>query len=575
MNPLNPKQMDRLQESIKWSNKRLRIPRKKRIEAVKLFVGFHHTEDGLQKRVPVNMLALAVIIYVRLLAARAPRAMFSTNVVELKPTAANMELAINMIPEEIKLGDTFQQMVLEALFSPWGIVKCGLHTVGQVLGHSYGEPFVDNVSLDDYFIDMNAKHRDKIDYEGNDYWLDYEEVMESKWADKKALKDLKPDDYTTRGEEGEDRAATTRAREDGKTFSDNLWMRDVWLPDESLLVTYGIRSKRVFSAVEWTGPERGPYYKLGFTAVPDSLLPLPPVALWRDLHELGNALFRKLDNQAVGQKSVQGFSGGDGESVENFRAAKDQDGITYTGPKPELLTTPGVDQKTLAFFMQVQQLSSYVAGNLDSLGGLAPQTATVGQDKLISEASGAQLRDMSAKVIAVARDVFKALAYYEWNDPVKRRTLEKPIPGMPDTTIPVEFSKKSKKGKFSSYDLDIDVYSLQDDSPTLRLQKLMAFVERLVLPLAPLIEQVGGSIDVQTILQRAAEYADLPDASELVTFMDQPSVGASGPKPAGKPAHTTRETIRSGRPGATPRGASQNMQQLLMGGNPGGDPAAQ
>jgi len=576
MNPLNPKQMERLQESIKWSNRRLRVPRQKRIEAVKLFVGFHHTEDGLQKRVPVNMLALAVIIYVRLLAARAPRAMFSTNIVELKPTAANMELAINMIPEEIKLGDTFQQMVLEALFSPWGIVKCGLHTVGQALGHSYGEPFVDNVSLDDYFIDMNAKHRDKIDYEGNDYWLDYEEVMESKWADKKALKGLEPDDYTTRGEEGENRAVTTRAREDGKTFSDKLWMRDVWLPDESLLLTYGIRNKRVFNVVEWTGPERGPYYKLGFTAVPDSLLPLPPVGLWRDLHELGNALFRKLDNQAVGQKAVMGFPGGNEEAATNFKNAKDQDGITFpAGGKPELLATPGVDQKTLAFFMQVQQLSSYVAGNLDSLGGLAPQTSTVGQDKLISEASGAQLRDMSAKVIAVARDVFKALAYYEWNDPVKRRTLEKPIPGIPDTTIPVEFSKRSKKGGFSSYNLDIDVYSLQDDSPTLRLQKLMAFVERLVLPLAPLIEQVGGSIDVQAILRKAAEYADLPDASDIVTFMDQPPVAGAGPQASRKPANTTRTYERAGRPGATPRSANQNMQQLLMGGNPGGDPAAQ
>lgn len=572
MNPLNEKQMERLQESIKWSTKQLKFPREKRVEAVKLFAGFHYTEGGSKRQSPVNTLAMAVMIYVRLLAPRAPRALFSTRIVDLKPTAANMELAINMIPDEIKLGDTFQQMVLEALFSPWGIVKCGLHTVGQALGHSYGEPFVDNVTLDDYFVDMNAKRMDKIDYEGNDYWLDYDEVMESKWADKKSLKDLKPDDFTSRGEDNEDRAETTTHDENGKTYNDKLWIRDVWLPSEDLLVTYAIKSRKVLNVVEWEGQDRGPYYKLGFAPVPGNLLPLPPVGLWRDLHELGNALFRKLSNQASGQKAVMAFRGGDNEDVETFQGAKDQSGITYTGTKPELLTTPGVDQKTLAFFMQVKDLSNWVAGNLDSLGGLGAQTSTVGQDKLISEAANAQLRNMSAKMIDVARDVFKALAYYEWNDPIKRRTLEKPVPGI-DMKLPIEFSKKSKKGKFDSYELDIDVYSLQDDSPTLRLQKLSAYVERFVIPLAPLIEKMGGTIDVQEILKQAAKYGDMPDGSELVMFVDQPPVTGAGQSSgsATKPANTTRQYDRISSAGQTPAGASANMQQILMGANPGGD----
>jgi hypothetical protein len=145
-------------------------------------------------------------------------------------------------------------------------------------------------------------------------------------------------------------------------------------------------------------------------------------------------------------------------------------------------------------------------------------------------------------------------------------------------TINVDFTRKSKKGKFDSYNLDIDVHSLQDDSPSLRLQKLMTFVERLVLPLAPLIQQVGGSIDVQAILQQAAKYADMPDASELVTFMDQPPVAGAGQasEPAGKPANTTRQYDRVSSAGQTPGGASANMQQILMAGNQGGgQPPAQ
>jgi hypothetical protein len=301
---------------------------------------------------------------------------------------------------------------------------------------------------------------------------------------------------------------------------------------------------------------------------------LPPVGLWRDLHELGNSLFRKLENQADGQKAVMAFRGGQNEDAENFKNAKDQSGITYTSSKPELLATPGVDSKTLAFFLQVQTLSSYVAGNLDSLGGLAPITSTVGQDKLISEAAGAQMRDMSAKTIAVTRDIFKALAYYEWNDPIKQRTLEKQIPGI-DMTIPVKWNSRSKKGKFSSYELDVDVYSMQDDSPSLRLQKLMTFVERLVIPLAPMIQQVGGNIDVQAILRQAAKYADMPDAAEIVTFMDQLPQAGGGQEPASMPSNITRTYERVGRSGQTKRGADANLQQLLMGGDPGGTPDGQ
>jgi len=477
--------------------------------------------------------------------------MFTTKIPELKPTAANMELAINQIPDEINLGGTLKRMVLEALFSPWGIVKCGLHTVGQALGHDVGSPFVDIVTMDDHFIDMNAKHMDNIDYEGNDYWVDYEEVMESSWANKKALKDLKPDDYTTRGDGGEDRADTVGHKDESETFSDKLWMRDVWLPSEKLLVTMHIKSDRIFKVVEWDEPERGPYYKLGFTDTPGQLLPLPPVGLWRDLHSLGNSLFRKLENQAEGQKAVMAFPGGSNEGAQNFKGAKDGDGITYpAGLKPDMISTPGVDQKTLAFFMQVQQLSSYVAGNLDSLGGLAPQTSTVGQDKLISDSASAQLNGMRDSTVAVSKDIFEALAYYEWNDPIKRRTLDKPIPGMPGQTIPVKFGRKDKKGKLGLYALDIDVFSQQDNSPSIRLQKLMTFVERLVVPLAPMIAQVGGTIDVQEILRQAAKYADMPDASELVTFMDPPSDTVSAP------------TRSSSLWGATPVGTRQHPAEV-------------
>ena len=569
MSLLPEKQFSRLREAVDWSSKQLEFQRRKRLEAVKEFTGFHYAEGGNAKRNPVNMLALATQIYVRQLAARSPRVLITTKRSDLRPTATNMELAINQIPDEIGLDSTFRRFVLEAMFAV-GVVKVGLHAVGSALGHAYGESFVDVITLDDYFCDMTAKRFDLIDFEGNDYWLNYDEVMDSDWINKSARADLKPDEYTNNGANGENRAEGIVTSNSAQQYKQKLWLRDVWLPSDGLVVTYGVKSQRILNVVEWEGPAMGPYHKLGFSDVPGNLLPLPPVSLWRDLHELANALFRKLGNQADGQKSVLGFQGGDPEGPEDFKKASDGDGIRFSGPEPKELKTSGVDAKTLAFFMQCRDLYSYFAGNLDSLGGLAPMTQTVGQDRLLSEAAGAQLRDMAVKTVDSIREVFRALAYYEWHDPIKRRMLQKPIPNT-DMKVMVEWNREAKKGDFSLYDLNIDVYSMQDDSPGIKLQKLGAVMQQYILPLAPLIQQAGGTIDAQAIVRDVARLTAMPEIGEYVQFMQQQLDNAAGLEPARMPAQTTRTYERVGRPGMSRQGASDAMQQLLMGGDPGGD----
>lgn len=566
---LDETKFKRLRDSINWSNRQLNTPRKKRIEAIKQFVGSHYNDGGAEKRVPTNLLKLAVDIYVRQLAARSPRVMYSTKVLELLPTAENLALAINQIPDEINLTATLRRLVTEALFS-MGIAKVGLHSVGKMLGHEYGQPFVDVVTIDDYFCDMSAKHMDAIQYEGNDYWLDYDELMESDWLDKNK-RDLKPDEYTIIGEQGEDRAEGVAQSESAQLYREKIWLRDVWLPDEKIVVTYGVKSERILKTVDWDGPACGPYPKLGFSDVPGNLLPLAPVAVWYDLHDLGNALFRKLANQADGQKTVYGFNGASDESVEDLRRAKDGEGIPFTGPPPTAIRVCGIEQTTLAFYLQCRDLYSYFTGNLDSLGGLAPMTETVGQDRLLSEAASAQLRGMADQTVDFTRHIFTSIAWYEWNDPVLSRTIQKPIPGT-DLTIPVQFGRAEKIGSFDLYDLHIDVFSMQDDSPGLKLQKLGMVMQQYVMPMAPMIEAAGGTIDVQAILKLVSRYTDLPELAEIVVFTDNPNLNKT--QGSQMPADTTRTYERVSRPGATERGKSQILQQALLGGTPQDSEAA-
>jgi hypothetical protein len=276
-----------------------------------------------------------------------------------------------------------------------------------------------------------------------------------------------------------------------------------------------------------------------------------------------------LRNQAVSQKTVLGFPGGDDEGAQNFQNASDGDGITTKGPKPEKLTAGGVDPTSLAFFMNTRDLFSYFASNMDSLGGLGAQSDTVGQDKLISAASGAQLRDMSSQVVDFSKNIFRSLGYYEWNDLVRTRELERPIPGT-NVSFVVPWNRDSRAGKFNMYDLEIDVFSLQDDSPSIRLQKLGLIVKEYLIPLMPMIQQAGGSVNIKSILEALAKYSDFPEIEEFVTFSDGFSTDDVGNKSVGSstPGNTTHTSERVSRPGASDRGKSQILQQAALGGTP-------
>jgi hypothetical protein len=560
----------KLTDSIDWANRELEKPRRERISSIRQFVGSHYATNGSEKKVPVNFLKLAVDIYVRQLAARAPRVLISTKFPELKPTAANLQLAVNQIPEEIGLTATLRRLVTEALFSV-GIVKTGLHTVGEVMGLPYGEPFVDVVTLDDWFCDMSAKRMDLIQYCGNDYWLPFEEFMDSGFVKRKDRGFLSPDEYSVVDEQGQESGEGISAGESADVYKDRIHLRDVWLPQERVMITYAVTKKRKINDADWEGPEKGPYSVLGYTDVPSNLLPLAPVAVWRDLHELANVVFRKLSNQADGQKSVLGFNSTDEEDIKAFQAAADGDGIPYHGGKPETLTAGGVNNTTLAFYLQVRDLYSYFAGNLDSLGGLAPLTETVGQDKLLSEAASSQLADMSSQTIEVVKGIFRSLAWYEWEDPVGTRTLEKKIPGT-ELSIPVEWNSEAKQGGFELYDLDLDVFSLVDDSPGTKLQKFAMVLERFVAPMMPDINAAGGNLDAQFILRTIAKWSNLPEVGEMIQWQDQLPQQSSEGTPRRALASSAKKTgegrISSSKQGATPRGNSQVLQQVLTGANP-------
>jgi len=564
------KNLNQLQKAVESSVRELATPRKKRVEAIRQYTGSHYSDGGSEKRVPVNFLELAVTIYARQLAARAPRVMITAKDPALRPYAASMELAVNMVPDEIGLADTLRKAVVEAMFS-FAIIKVGVcRKDSSAYGVESGETFADLVSLDDYFCDMSAKSRATMQFEGNDYWASLEDVRAMYDGDSE---EIQPDKYTIIGEQGETRAESVSKSEIFETYEDKVWLRDVWLVKERKMLTYAVKSQKQIRIVDWKGPKCGPYHVLGFNDVPGNVLPLPPVALWRDLHELGNNLFRKLGRQADAKKTVAAFQAGDTESIDALKNASDGDGIRYNGQMPEAITVGGIDNASLAFFLQVKDLASYFGGNLDALGGLAAQSDTVGQDRLLTEAASSRVKNMAERTIEFAESVFYAIAFYEWTDPTSNRSITKTVPGT-DISVPTVWNNSKKKGKFEDYNFEIDVYSMQDDSPGTRLQKLGTALERFVFPIMPVLEASGGQIDVNALVSTVAKLGNIPELTDIVKFSvpKEPEMMPGGANNApraeapGMPNNTTRTYVRQSRPGATKSGKDDVLSRILMGG---------
>lgn len=566
----------RMRDAVDWSIRNMETIRKNRIAAIKEYVGYHYTDNGSNRRVPVNLIELAVTIYIRLLAARAPHCLVTTQLAMLRPFAANLELFINQVPAEIGLSSTMKRAVLDAIFG-LGIVKVGVARNGrEVEGVPYSEPFVDIVQLDDYFVDMSARSWDEIDFEGNSYWMSIDEAREVF-----NRQDLQADEDSGTSDSNAEAAHSVSIDETATVVYDRIRLRDVYMCKTGRIITYSVTSGEVLRDEPWDGPEGTPFVKLFFEEVPGNLMPLAPVAIWQDLHDLGNALFRKLGKQADAKKTVYAFRGGNDDDVDRFKRAKDGDGIRFDGAQPEAMTVGGVDQTSLAFFLQVRDTYNTMAGNLDSLGGLSPQAGTATQDKLLNEAASSRIRAMAEATTDFAKEIFKRLAWYLWTDPVRSSRAMKMADEAMGIGVPIEWTPETRDGDFIDYNFDIDVFSMQDDTPALRVERFGTLFERFIIPLSQQMQMQGAQLNIKEIIEFLAKNTNTPELLNFVTFpepyvtqMRQPIGNPNPDYVSTKPAITKRTYERVNRPGASRSGKDYALSQLLLGGKPQQDEAA-
>jgi hypothetical protein len=196
MDPSNKNHMARLRKGMEFSTKKLRPFRRNRYDAIKSFVGKNYSDDGSSVKMPVNMVSLGVNVYLRNLISYCPAFLITTAYEDLKARAYDFELAMNHLAKEIKLGETMQTVILDALFCI-GIMKVGIEysdNADEAFGvfHDSGQPFADPVHLDNWVHDMTATVFEEVNYAGDYYRIPYDYAMESNYFDENAKKRIQP-----------------------------------------------------------------------------------------------------------------------------------------------------------------------------------------------------------------------------------------------------------------------------------------------------------------------------------------------------------------------------------------------
>jgi hypothetical protein len=569
----------------------LRRFRQERMNAVRLYLGGHWSDEASYEKQPVNLISLYCQIVGRSLIAKDPRVMLSTFDQQNKPIVHAMESWANREIIHMRLANTLQRVVLDALFSV-GICKVALATPADASLFSWnlraGSPFAERVDLDDFVFDVHARDFSEVSYIGHRYRARLEVIRDSPIYNK-ASKDLTASTDSPYNLEGDEKISALGRMPyavDSEEYTDWVDLWEIYLPFERMVVTLhddslsgastvgsGLGHVTALREVEWIGPDSGPYHVLGYLAVPGNAMPKGPIQDLIDLHESVNNGYRKLDRQMRRLKEQLLVSAGSMEDAARIQANSDGDVVKCDNPERMKVAMYGGPQPALVqIATHFMDLFMKVGGNLEMLGGLAPQSKTLGQDQLLAQNANGGMADMQQRTIGYTSEILNALCWYFWHHPTLEMKTDFKLPGAPDLSMTRTVTPQQRmQARWSDMGIQVDPFSLAHQTPQQMAQAVTQIVTQLIIPLAPIAQAQGISPDLNALIDKLSKWYNLPDLGEIIRHAAPPQTEAppAAPDAGAKPAETTRNYVRRSIGGDNQNNREQSIIQGMMPGTNG------
>lgn len=538
--PDNEKDFDRLRESIKYARKKMKPFIRFTLDAKRQMVGPHYgdTSKNEYDRVPVNGMEELASVLSMAIAARNPQVLVSTFIEGLLPKAQTFEQTLNKVIHEIKLAETLRGAVVNAVFGP-GIVRIGMesrrvHSVDGWL-HSGNQPYVDVINHANLVLDMSVEDWELMDFMGHRYRRPLEWFRGDSRYDQDAVAQLASGTFSAKDDTGIDREQTLSlgSGQYEERFRKRVDVYDIWLPESNLVVTMGLNAKKALRVVPFDGIEGGPYRKLSFQDVPGQLWPLAPAYTLWDLDDFVNRIYRKIFRQAEREKEVFTHQGDAEDTFRRILEAVDGEGIRSDVPDPvQRVKVGGSSPQTIATGIHAHGLFKRRSGT-DVIAGFGQIADTATQEKIVKGSADKRVEAMQDRFAEFTQEVVQAIAWYRWTEELRQDVVYRRIA---DTDFYIEelWSPETREGDFVQYDIRIEPYSMQRQTPASKLQLAFAMFDR-ALQAAPFLAAQDVMPDVNGFYDTVSRLANFPEIRQFIRFKpaEVDLQGILAPMPAG------------------------------------------
>ena len=540
----------RLSQAVMESEKSLDSFRRQRTRFIRHFVGPYYGHDHGETtpwRQPLNLIYSLAATLEPALAMQNLRASITTTDQQLRPFANDMKAVLDYTLDRIGAHKSSRVAIRDAFYG-LGITKTGWDGTSAL-------PFSDPISLDDYVFDRRAQERKKGSYsfEGHRFRVYYEDLMDSGELDDKARQKV---NILFEGQWERNRDDKAKHIAFGKTaygedaFRPEVELVELYIPHRDAIVwlpgNLGI-TENFLRDRPWYGEESGPYDILGYAWAPDNYMPVALMGVIFDLYLLENQVANKVARQAASQKDLIVVDAPSPDNADIIRKASDGDVIQAAGLKATVLSLGGANEDGYRAVGWFQDWLSRIAGNTDLIGGMVANSKTLGQDQMLMGNASVRINDMRNAVEEHARSIVKKVAWYIWNDNDFKADLTRDEGAL--TGIPVKWRPFDRPGEITDFDFNIGVYARINDSPEQRAERLAAWVQRYVLPLAPLQAQQGSRVNMDVLMNLAGRELDLAEINDLW----EEAAPLESPAPVQAPTGVESESAPAG---GAPRGGT-------------------
>ncbi len=544
------------------------------------YAGRNWSDSASRSPVPVNLISLYVQVVSRALLPIEPRVLFSTFREPMKKPVRAVQDRMNHDIEHRELAAEMRRCVTDGLFSV-GIANVSLADPAEAATYPHllkvGMPYLSSVDLDDFGYDVFARDFKDADWICRRYRAPIDAVKDSRYYSS-ARRKLEPQPITQFNRTGDERIGVLgRGYEAGQDEAGDwvdLWQ--VYRPKERLILTLAddggepAATSEPLKVQEWVGPYCGPYHFLSLLPpVPGSAMPLSPLMNVYDLHVAENRVMNKIVDQTLRQKTLTTYQRTKAEDAARIQQTDDGEivGVDDAASIREV-SMGGPNQANYQMYRDLIDRFNYMSGNVvEATGGLRSQAGTAKQEELIQGGANQTVQGMMQAVLSFAGKCYKSYGWYLWNHPYAELDSEYQNAETGRSFSRVVYPQGSegrgeaeplvRNGSFDDIDVTADPYSVVQQGPEGRAAKLVQIWTQVVLPALPAVQEQGYTADIGVLLEKLAEYFNLPELNEIMGTTD-PIPKPAGGDGGGMPAHTSRTYNRVSGSGQQPEAESES-----------------